>query len=521
MATFTYPQNDFDNPDKLLSLLGSFWSNTYLGNNLVSDLTSSTALLAQQSHLQLLELVASASRFSIPVFHQSNWNSLVILESEINTSSSLAAKYETGTSNKYQATTNLSYGDLSVNQYFAVEVPSDLYSVNLIMDGIATSNVQLIKGVDFWHDVERNLILFKDDPFQNSSITKKDILNSDGSIADREIALWIYRGKYDWDLVYEQFGYALRLKMSSSQGYKDFINAIFNALADGTAAVSQQQALSAAFGVPLTREPSEIVESVLTDSRHLNVVTDKHVYQFPVGTTAIVSVGDVLPVGSSLTDLLQVFELNRGTEIAVEDISALIMQPGILAHGYYSGITFENTTVDLVVEEDVDGYTKVSWQLGGFPYDLEKFWDDIHANGVAAGETLAMLLDVRENPIGQPSAASLPATINPMQFLVDNLLRNNAFVVKVKAGSELGSPLEFIPTGQFRKIQPPHTVMIVIVELVYADSPVIMEAAGTSTEPGYEEALSGFPCMPIAETMDASSYVAERVRTSQLAGRCV
>jgi hypothetical protein len=521
MATFTYPQNDFDRPRKLLSLLGSFWANTYLGNDLVEDLASTTAQAAQQSHRQLLELVASVSRFSLPVFHQSNWNLLRIRESKLNTSSSLANKYETGTSSLYSSPSLSSYGDLSSTEYFVYDVPSNLHDVNLILDGIAVSNVQLVKGVDFWHDTTRNLLLFRENPFSLESILKKDILNTDGSVADREIPLWLYKGKYDWDVVYEQFGYALQLKMKSSQGYKDFINAIFDAFSSGTAAASQQQAVAAAFGVPLVRNASEVVETITEDSRCLNIITDKNVYQFPTGTTSLVAVGETVSVGDPLTDLLQVFELNSAKPIEPSDISALVVQPGILAQGYYSGITFENTNVDLVVEENVSGYTKVSWDLGGFPFDIEKFWSDVHSRGVESGETLAMLLDVRESPTGQPTAASLPATINPLQFLADNLLRNNAFIVKVKAGSELGSPLAFIPAAQLRKIQPPHTVMLLIVELVYADSPVIMEAAGTSEEAGYEEAVSGFPCMPIAETMDASSYVAERVRTSQLAGRCV
>ena len=63
--------------------------------------------------------------------------------------------------------------------------------------------------------------------------------------------------------------------------------------------------------------------------------------------------------------------------------------------------------------------------------------------------------------------------------------------------------------------------MILIVELVYADSPVIMEAPGTDTEPGYEETVGGFPCMVISETLDPATYVAERVRTSKIDGRCI
>jgi hypothetical protein len=173
------------------------------------------------------------------------------------------------------------------------------------------------------------------------------------------------------------------------------------------------------------------------------------------------------------------------------------------------------------VEPDVAGYTKISWDLGGFPFDIVKFWEDVHASGVAANETLAMLLDVRPNPVGQPTAASLPTTINPLQFLTDNILRNNAYVVKVKPGSQLAGQLAFVPVDQLRKIQPPHTLMLLIVELAYADSPVIMEGPGTDLAPGYEESVSGFPIMTISESLDPATYIVEDIAGKSISGRCI
>jgi hypothetical protein len=218
---------------------------------------------------------------------------------------------------------------------------------------------------------------------------------------------------------------------------------------------------------------------------------------------------------------LQVFELNRGTTISPAAISALTVGSGVLAWGFWGDITFENKSTPVVVEPNVDGYTKVSWDLGGFPFDIVKFWDDVHAAGIAKNQTLAMLLDVRSEPVGQPTAASLPTTINPLQFLTDNLLRNNAYIVKVKPGSQLVNQLKFVPVEQLRKIQPPQSLMMLIVELGYADNPVIMENPGTELSPGYEEAFAGFPCMAIAEAMDPSTFISEQVRITTIGGRCV
>lgn len=519
MAIFRYPLNDFDDPDKLLGLMGSFWATTYQGNDLLQDLTATAGQMAQQSYLQLLELINSVSRFNVPLYHRENWYALTIKESEINIDDSLIEKYQTPSGKSYSSTTSLTYGDIGPQRFYSIAKPDSLAEAKVIFNRLTDPSVQLIQGVDFW--IQDDVITVRENPFDNPLISKRDILNAAGEITDRECVLWIYRGQWDWETVYEQFGYALRLRLQTSQGYKDFINAVFDSFVEGTSLRTQQQALAASFGVPLVIEAEETVEKVVEDADRLNIITDQHVYQFPLGTTAIVVEGEAVRAGDSLTDLFRVFELNRGEEIEAFDVSALTVGPGVLAWGYWGDLTFENTEKAVVVEEDVNGYTKVSWELGGFPFDEEKFWDDVHASGIEKGETLAMLLDVRDNPVGQPTADSLPATINPFQFLVDNLLRNNAYIVKVRPGSELDQPLAFVPVDQLRKIQPPHTLMLLIVELVYADSPVIMEAPGTTTEPGYEENVSGFPMMVISETLDPDTLITERVRTSKIGGRCI
>lgn len=519
MATFKYPQNDFDNPDKLLSLLGSFWATTYLGNSFVQDIAAVTASMAQQTHLQLLELVASVSRFNIPIFHQDNWYPLTVLESELNTDEGLISKYTTPSANVYDSTASLNYGELQSQTFFSVSRPDDLHDVKMIFDRIAAPTTEFVQGIDYW--LQDEVITFRDNPFTNDAILKVDVLDSTGAIVDKQLTLWLYRGQWDWDLVYEQFGYALRLQLESSEGYKTVVNAIFDAFVEGTSIRTQQLLLATVYGVPLVREQSETVETVVSDADKLNIITDRNVYQFPLGTTPIVSVGDVVSAGDPLTDLFQVFELNRGEEISASDISALTVGSGVLAYGYWGAITFDNETVDVVVEEDVDGYTKVSWELGGFPFDVVKFWDDVHASGVAADQTLAMLLDIRPNPIGQPTAASLPSTINPLQFLSDNILRNNAYVVKVKPGSQLSGQLAFLPVDQLRKVQPPHTLMLLIVELDNEDSPVIMEGPGTEASPGYEESLSGFPMMVISESVDPATYITEDIAVKSIGGRCI
>jgi hypothetical protein len=517
MAVYRYPQNDFDNPDVLLGLLGSFWANTYEGNGLLEDLTSVTGQLAQQTYVQLMELINSVSRYTVPLYHQDNWYALTIRQSQLNADADRIASYTDPATFEYRTPSDIDYGiPQAPGQYFTVAKPADLVQVRAIFNRLVEPSVELCEGIDYWFTPTQ--IAFREDPFLNPKIAKREWLNDRGEVVDTELVLWLYRGQWDWSYVYEQFGYALRLRLQTSEGYKQFINAIFDAFTTGTAIRHQQLALSAAFGVPLAIETTETVEAIRDDNHHRNIITDQHVYKFPLGTQAIVTPGQVIKAGDPLTDLLQVFELNRGEPL---DIAALSVGPGVLALGYYSDLTFLNTEVPLIVETDAQGYTRVSWELGGFPYDVEKFWDDVHASGVAKNQTLAMLLDQRPEPEGQPTAAALPATINPLHFLTQNLLRNNAAVVKVKPGSQLGRRLAFVPVEQLRKIQPPHSLLIFVVELGYHDNPVIMEAAGTELQPGYSETVGGFPCMVAADAIAPDTFITEQIRTTVIGGRCV
>lgn len=517
MATYTYPTNDLDRADTLLSLLGSYWSTTYSGMDFLQDVLQSKAHLTAQTWLNFMELIASVSRFNVPIFHQENWYSLTLKESELNNFDLLIPDYKTGTSYTYDVSSGLDYGKAAaIDGYFSVPLPPSVTSVKTILNRIVSPSAVFTEGIDYW--IEKSGVLtFSENPFNNSSITIRDI-RENSVVVDRECVLWLYHGQWDWETVYEQFGYALNLRMTSSEGYRDIINAVLDAFTGGTKARDIQFAWSAITGVPLVVEQEETVELIEKDSRSLAIVTDKNAYNFSLNSTAIVSVGDKVYVGDEFVDTIQIFEFNRG-EVPV-DLTGLVMGPGFLSLGFFGDLTFENKDVAITVEENVDGYTKVSWDLGGFPGDSDKFWEDTHTAGVAAAKTLAMYLDIRPNPVGQPSSLNLPSTINPLEFLCANFLRYNTFLVKIKLNQLGADKLPSIPAEALRKIIPPQTAMIVLVELVHTDNPVIMDGAGSASDVGYEEELSGFPCMPTSESMVGTTYITEETRLVQITGRC-
>jgi len=513
---YRYPGSDLDRVDILLATIGSFWHTTYQGSDLVGSTLYAAGQLAAQAHLDFLELIASVSRFDVPVFHRENWHLLTVRESQVNNFEALIPEYDSGDPpGTYSGSTDLKYG-VPVSRDFSVPAPADLVDFKVVMNRIMSPSLTLIRDVDFYVPAP-GIISFRSNPFNNPLVPTREVWEGE-QVVDREASLWVFKGDWDWDSVYEQFGYVLGLRLKSSQGYKELINAIMDALVEGTKVRDLHLAWSAITGVPLIAEPTETVENVLQDARSEVVITDQHAYKFPLGSNVIVSEGDVLHAGDPVVDTLQFFEFNRG-EVS-EDIQMLAIGPGILATGYWGDLVWEDKDVDLVVEEDVDGYTKVSWELGGFPPDVAKFWDDVHAAGVAKGETIANLLDVRSNPPEEPGPASLPATINPLRFLCQNLFRYHAFVVKVRVGCTSREALKLSAAASLYRIVPPHTLMIVLVELDHSDEPIIMDGPGTASAPGYEEQVTGFPAMVVGETIDGPTMIQERVRAYQIAGRC-
>jgi hypothetical protein len=512
---YLFPADVFDSPTALLAAVGTFWLNTYQGRLPVMALLHARAQLEAQNYLDLLRLIASMSRFTVPVFRRENWYLLRLQESQLNRTAANLAQFD-GT---YAFDGTLLWGVPAASGLNTWAAPGNLAGVKLAMNRITDASLTLVHGVDFVLDPASQSVTFRDNPFDNPLVPVRDVVD-DNQVVDREAALWLYAGEFDLDTVYQQFGYALGLKLASSDGYRDLVNALFDGLVDGGTQLSVDRVFAAVAGVPLARASGEVVEHVLVDDRYLWVITDQNAYRFDKRVDVLVAPGDVLALGQGMTDVMRVYEFGSGQ--VPGELTSLAVPRGHLAWGYFHDLNFANEVVPLVVEEGVQGYTKVSFAVGGFPGDVERFWDDVHARGVAAGQTLAMLMDQRPADARdtQPTALALPATVNPMGFLVQNVFRNNLWVVRLKPSLFGDGALGLQNLSALRKVIPAHTAVLVVVQLAVADDPVILDAPGDATRPGYQEWLTSFSAAYYNEIL-ASTLIVESVRARQMAGRCL
>ncbi len=517
--TFTYPGSDFDRSKLLLSLVGSYWARVYEGVNTVESILFARAQQEAQAHLDLLELIRCTSRYDVPLFHRDNWQLLTLRESELNGPKTSLLRFGDDAVFGHQPDgTYYLFGVPFGKTSSAFPLPEKLAECQYIFNRITEPSRSLTHGVDFTLDRDRQAIIFRDNPFADDLIPRRDVVDADGNVVDRECALWLFHGEFDLQYAYRHFGYLLGLQLQSSEEYKQLINAILDAAVGGTAQEQLESAVSALTGVPLVRERVETVEVVTQDAQRTLIVTDQHVYRFPLTAVPLVAVGDVVAAGDPLVEAIRFYELNRGQVPA--GLRSLAVGKQFLGQAFFADLTFSNETVPLIVEEDVDGYTKVSFAVSGWPLDVEKFWNDVHAKGIAAGETLAHLLDVRQSPTGEPTADSLPATVNPLQFLIANVLRNNASIVIIKAAQLDTNGLGLAHARWLRKIIPPQSYLFVVVELEVSGDTITMDGPGTATRPGYSESpdtLIGLE--PIAETI-SHTQITENPTISLVSDHC-
>lgn len=486
MSNFAYPNSFYDTADNLLAVLGTFWTGRYGGRDQIVVYGEARSQLEAQNSLNLLELIASLSRFTVPIWHKENWYELQLLQSQMNSPTSSPLRYDDGAA----------YGDghsydvpLKRNT-FNFPAPADLAIAPVIFNRFTAPSVTWTNGTDFILDTTNHILQLSSNPFTDPRIVTQPIYK-DGQIVDQLASLWIFRGDYDWNLIYRQFGYVVGLQLQSSEGYRQLMNVVFNAIVSGTTHQTIQWLFSTITGIPLVRETTETVTAISADKDGKLVITDQHVYKFDYCATAIVSVGDVVHRGDTLTDALEFFDLNRGE---TPDIQALAIGPGLIANCFYQDLIFENKEYPLqVITNDPSGMVKLQFPLGGMAADAQRFFDEMHDRGVAAAYpdstcsgvplitvpgngcdipdtyyrkgTLAHWLDTRPEAVGEPSAANMPATINPLQFLIKNVLRNNFAIVRIRAAEMLSNGLGLHNLRLLHKVLPPHTGVITIIEL--------------------------------------------------------
>lgn len=415
---FQFPKDDLDTPKKAESLIGGYWVEVYAGKDQIEDLLSSRATLWQQARDTWNEVYRTKSRHLIDPLAVKNWMYFPILKS-------------TGVALTKLLGGGGSYGDSAFNygetDGYAWDLPKGVLSLSQIYNRISDPSASLIEGIDFYVDDKIGKIVFSVDPFSNPKFAITPVNNRDGA-EDTLLALWIYRPKIDNQSIQLIYGQPIGVDGKSSQEYKQFVNVVYDSLILGMSSGRLGRVIGGAMGLPVAVE-DEIVERVYAQIRKV-IVTDKRVYFVPEAAEITVEVDDLLVKGQSMTDALIIRELKRNSDIS--EVAAVNLSSGFISNDFAYDLGFVNKYVDTSIVTDSEGYTELKFDIGGHPLDVERFWEIVHERGISKGRTIAQGLDKRAEKVGEPASESLPEVINPLRFLVDEMIPGGFTLITIK-----------------------------------------------------------------------------------------
>ena len=259
--TYVWPSNDLQDSKKVLGLLGSFWSDLYTGKEVVEDIVKVNTKLAEQSHSDLMEMVATNSRYTIPITHTENWYALKIKKTDVNAGDTGLWRFDDTNLGDFDESWDFAFNVAAATTEYAITLPSNLVKVNLIQNAVTSPTAVLHHDIDFKLDLANKEIVFKSNPFDNTNITQEPVFK-DGVVDTYEITLWLFKAEFDDDYVYEHAGYVIDTKDTSSLEYRDAVNAAMDAIAGCSALEQVENLISAYTDVPLVKEKTETVEDI-------------------------------------------------------------------------------------------------------------------------------------------------------------------------------------------------------------------------------------------------------------------
>ena len=246
------------------------------------------------------------------------------------------------------------------------------------------------------------------------------------------------------------------------------------------------------------------MESIITyPSIKQVVVTDKHTYNVHIDATVTVAVGDTLHAGDTIADTWNITYLNRQNR-DYSSVQAIAVGEKFLSGGYKGEFVFNNKSVELeYLGQDRDGKTFVKFELGGYPDEVDKYWAAVQETAKEHGyKTLAELLDTRSAPVGQPMAGNLPASTNPLGFVLENIFKNNLFLVKIRPLHFLNDVSALKVFSYLKQLVPAYSTFMLIMDLTIDKESITLDNDTPTGDEFCEEDASLFPGTSASDTID-------------------
>ena len=462
-----FPNDIFDTYKTLYGTLGSFWQYDFDETGKTKALMASYSECARQDLQNQDELVKLLGVLSAPTYHTIRWWSMTVKSSDAATGPAGGLRYAPNYALYGGGVDEPTYvygGPGAPNDRIRYAIPDDLVRcVGFISNKLKNPDIIWINDVDFTIDSANNVVTLFNDPF-DGSFDVRPVFDENGAKIDEELTLWFWNTEWDKDYLFNHFGYILNINAGSSDYYSTMVRSFWQMLIGVPTKALLSAYLSGITGVASVIDSQEVVEVILTYPDKYQVVTDTHVYTAPSGANVLVAVGDTVYAGDSVFDSYEIIDLS-GSEDGLSGIDSLSFGETFISGEYTGELTFENddtVTLDWGGYDD-DGRAVVTFEIHGYGDDVTTFWDSVHANGKLLGSTLAELLDTRTVKVGQPNASNLPATINPLEFIVNNYFKNNVYILKMNMSGFAENAPGLTHITPILRVTPPQKTFIILV----------------------------------------------------------
>lgn len=398
----------YGNKDGFFPRYGSFWRDLLEDRAVVRDFAQAVSLLLAQLEVTQAEREALVSFSTAPNYRRRILYPLTFKLSEADSSVNVV---EYGSGRNYGD--GLLYGSRRTDA-LALSVPKAFKGAKLIVNNLVNPTKVFRSVADFV--VEDGRIVFRENIFDDPTFEKRTVF-SGGVQSDEEIVVWCIDAEIHDASAYLRHGAILGLLDQMESNYAESMARGYDVWLQGGTQGRLFRALSASAGLRVAEEGETVIALDSASQDALLVITDSSVYRFHKDATPLVSVGDVLADSQELVDTIQIVPLNaRGVDLA--GVPALAIDRSLGDVERPLGFSNQEEPISLV-----DG--GVRWPLTGYEPDVEAFWRAVRAREAASGQTL-------EQALRAANHGHLPATINPMRFVIDEVFGGNAVLILTK-----------------------------------------------------------------------------------------
>ncbi len=438
------------NPEQVWKSLDSFWRDQVTAGtgNLVKFQSTATMLLELTVHARARYFLSGQTVPAIDPWLNLPWYPIVLYQDRLVDFSFVLY----GDDYDYSDTPDIVYGQTSEGRWI-YPLPYEVIDVPEIADQVIAPTVVIDKTQMSFDQVTGRLV-FLVDPF--TLIPAK----TDAGSGRQYIILWVRNLLLDLNMPFDQAGWPLKYQQLQRMSYAAGLKLI-NELAElGPSIDRYQRGLMASQGWPYALA-AEQVTSVDDDDWQWIISTANRTYTVEkTMADPVVVGGDELTVGQPLTDGIEFFEYPATLEVTAAQLPGLVLQVP-LSTGVVAVLTFANVETEWTEVDD-----QWTFPVGGNAADVAQFWADVQTFATANSLDLETLYD-------------LPAAVNPMYRIIEDLLQNSLFVASVDLAQIPQNPGTF--ADRARELLPQDILLVLQQDVGVFEDAINLETSTSGT----------------------------------------